>query len=74
MLDLVITDEYYIQNLIFKSPLRKSVKFDYNLIPGINNNTNRNRHNYTKGDYESLRGSLQLPCNDILSPHSDDNY
>ena len=74
VLDLVITDEYFIQNLIFESPLGKSdhsvITFDYNLIPGINNNTNRN----AKGNYESLRGSLQLPWNDILSPHSDELY
>jgi len=64
VLDLVITDEYFIQNLIFESPLGKSdhsvITFDYNLIPGLNNNTNRN----AKGNYESLRGSLHPLCFD----------
>ena len=73
VLDLVITDEYCIDNLTFESPLGKSdhsvLIFDCNFTSGRQTYTNRNRLNYAKGDYESLRGSLELPWNDILSPH-----
>ena len=74
MLDLVISDDSFVENINYDSPLAKS---DHRVLQiecafKIQNRDNTEKFAFSKGDYVGLRNSLQVDWEDKLLPYVDD--
>jgi len=71
VLDLVITNDSFIENIEMEAPLGNSdhavIHVDCNLH--VTNSSKTCKFNFNKADFNSLRNSLQLNWDDLLLPH-----
>jgi len=71
--DLVISNDYFVDNIDYDAPFGKSdhcvLLIDCNITADKRDHTEKLA--LSRGDYDGLRNSLQLNWHDLLTPHSD---
>jgi len=74
VLDLVLTNEPFIDNIEYLAPLGKSDHSVLNIhcSAQVQKITTRGKYNYAKADYDSLRNSCQINWEDMFSPFRND--